>query len=197
MNLLSIAATILLIGPIPIETGKFTIIQDGKKIGSEQFSISNRTGGGYIVESKTQLSGDPSTLTSKLEVDAELNPVSYEYSHGKGQIHVNVDPPISQYESINNGAKSSMEFRFPEHGMILDNNFFAHFVLLLYKSGEAEGTIPIFVPQDFRAGAATVKQEKENVFTLEIGDIRMEATTDKTGKLIRLTVPESKVVIER
>ncbi len=197
MNIVTIAAALLLLGPIPIENGKFTIIQDGKKIGSEQFSISNRKDGGYIVESKTQLSGDPSTLSSKLEVDAELNPVSYEYSHGKGQIHVNVESPISEYDSVNNGAKSSMEFRFPEHGMILDNNFFAHFLLLLYKSGPEGGTVPVFVPQDFRAGSAIVKQTKENEFTLELGDIHMEATTDKTGRLIRLTVPESKVVVER
>ena len=197
MNILTFAATLLLLGPLPLENGKFTIIQDGKKIGSEQFSISNRKDGGYVVESKTQLSGDPSALSSRLEVDAELNPVSYEYSHGKGQIHVSVESPISQYESVNNGAKSSMEFRFPKHGMILDNNFFAHFLLLLYKSGSESSTMPIFVPQDFQAGAATVKQTRENLFTLEIGDIHMEATTDKTGKVIRLTAPESKVVIER
>src|SRR6185295_12170239 len=135
MNIVTIAAALLLLGPIPLESGKFTIFQEGKKIGSERFTISNRKDGGYIVESKTQLSGDPSTLSSKLEVDAELNPVSYEYSHGKGQIHVEVESPISQWESVNNGAKSSLEFRFPEHGVILDNNFFAHFMLLLYKSG--------------------------------------------------------------
>jgi len=197
MNILTFAATLLLLGPLPLENGKFNIVQDGKKIGSEQFSIINRPGGGYIVESRTQLTGDPSILLSKLEVDAELNPVSYEYSHGKGQIHVTVESPISQYDSVNNGAKSSMEFRFPENGLILDNNFFVQFILLLYKSGPSGGTFPVFVPQDFRAGTATVKQEKENEFTLEIGDIHMEAVTDKMGKLIRLTAPETKVVIER
>jgi hypothetical protein len=46
-------------------------------------------------------------------------------------------------------------------------------------------------------GVATVKPKGNNVFELHIDQVVMEATTDKTGKLIRLAVPSAKVVVER
>src|SRR5262249_29711889 len=107
MNILTFAATLLLLGPVNLENGKFSIVQDGKKIGTEQFSIVARKGGGYVLEAKTQLAGDPSILESKLEVDASLNPISYQYSHGKGEIHVKIESPTSQYETESDGKKSA------------------------------------------------------------------------------------------
>jgi hypothetical protein len=197
MNILSLAATLLLLGPVTLESGRFSIMQDGKKIGSEQFTISAGRDGGYVAEAKTQLSGDPVQLSSRLEVDKKLNPISYEYTHGKGTIRVKFGDPTSEYETDNDGKKSSMDFRFPNTGFILDNNFFSHYVMLLYKVSEAGGPVPILVPQDMRFGTATVKAKGANVFELDMGEIVMEATTDKTGKLIRLSVPSAKVVVER
>jgi hypothetical protein len=197
MSILTLAATLLLLGPVTLESGKFTITQNGKKIGTEQFTISARPGGGYIAEAKTQLSGDPVALSSRMELDDKLTPISYEYSHGKGAIRLKVEQPISEYETEADGKKASLEIRFPENGFILDNNFFSHYLLLLYKLGEAGGSLPVFVPQDMQLGVAEVKAKGSNVYDLEMGYVTMEATTDKTGKLIRLAVPGAKVVIER
>jgi len=197
MSILTLLTTLLLLSPVTLETGRFNITKDGKKIGSEQFTISARRGGGYLVDAKTQLSGDPSALSSKLELDKNLNPISYEYSHGKGAIHVKIDQPTSDYETESEGKKSSTEFRFPEGGFIVDNNFFSHIVLLLYKVGETGGKLPLFVPQDLQLGFATVKPTGNNVYELDMGYVTMEATTDKSGKLIKLVVPSAKVVIER
>lgn len=197
MTILSLMATLLLISPVTLESGKFTITQDGKKIGSEQFTISVRKGGGFVAESKTQLAGDSSTLSSKMELDELLNPLSYEYSHGKGTIRVKIGQPTSQYETEADGKKTTTDFRFPEGGFIVDNNFFSHFLLLLYKVGDAGGTLPIFVPQDLQIGVAMVKPAGPNVFALEMGSVTMEATTDKAGKLIKLSVPSAKVTVER
>jgi hypothetical protein len=195
--MLTLAATLLLLGPINLETGRFTITQDGKKIGSEQFTISAGRDGGYVAEAKTQLTGDPQQLSSRLELDRKLKPVSYEYTNGKGTIRVKFGEPTSEYETETDGKKSSMDFRFPESGFILDNNFFSHYVMLLYKVTETGGDFPILVPQDMQLGVATVKPKGNNVFELHIDQVVMEATTDKTGKLIRLAVPSAKVVVER
>jgi hypothetical protein len=195
--MLTLAATLLLLGPINLETGRFTITQDGKKIGSEQFTISAGRDGGYVAEAKTQLTGDPQQLSSRLELDRKLKPVSYEYTNGKGTIRVKFGEPTSEYETETDGKKSSMDFRFPEFGFILDNNFFSHYVMLLYKVTETGGDFPILVPQDMQLGVATVKPKGNNVFELHIDQVVMEATTDKTGKLIRLAVPSAKVVVER
>jgi|SRR5712671_3355434 len=197
MSILTLAAMLLFLSPVTLETGRFNITKDGKKIGSEQFTISARRGGGYLIDAKTQLVGDPSTLSSKLEVDQNLNPLTYEYSHGKGAIHVKIDKPTSEYETEGEGKKSSTEFRFPEGGFIIDNNFFSHYVLLLYKVGETGGKLPLFVPQDLQLGIVTVKPTGNNVYELDMGYVTMEATTDKAGKLIKLVVPSAKVVVER
>jgi|SRR6185295_2313686 len=197
MSILTLAATLLLLGPVTLESGKFTITQNGKKIGSEEFTISSRRAGGYIAEAKTQLTGDPSVLSSRMELDDKLNVISYEYSHGKGVIHVKVDQPTSEYETATDGKSASIQFRFPENGFILDNNFFSHYLMLLYKIGNSGAMVPVFVPQDMQLGIATVKLKGSNVYELEMSDVSMEATTDKNGKLIKLTVPSAKVVVER
>ena len=197
MSILTLTATLMLLGPVTLESGRFTITRDGKKVGSEQFTISARPGGGYVAEAKTQLSGDSEIQSSRLELDEKLNPISYEYIRGKGVIRVKAKQPAVEYETEADGKKSAIDLRFPENCSIVDNNFFSHYLLLLYKVGDAGGELPIFVPQDIQLGLAIVKAKGSNVYELDIGYVTMEATTDKNGKLIKLTVPEAKVVVER
>ena len=197
MSILTLAATLLLLGPVNLESGKFTITQDGKKVGTEQFTISARRGGGYIAEAKIQLLGESSMQSSRIELDEKLRPISYEYIRGKGAIRVKFAQPITEYETESDGKKSSIDLKLPEDTAIVDNNFFSHYVLLLYKVGEAGGELPVFVPQDIQPGLAIVKPKGSNVYELNIGYVTMEATTDKSGKLIKLTAPASKVVVER
>jgi len=197
MSILTLAATLMLLGPVTLESGKFTVTQDGKKVGTEQFTISARRGGGYIAEAKLQLVGDSAVQSSRMELDEKLIPISYEYTRGKGAIRVKIIPPNIEYETESEGKKSAINLKFPENAAIVDNNFFSHYLLLLYKVGEAGGELPIFVPQDIQIGLAIVKAKGNNVYELNIGYVTMEATTDKNGKLLRLTAPEGKVVVER
>jgi len=197
MTILTLAATLLLLVPVTLESGKFTVTQDGKKVGTEQFTISARRGGGYIAEAKVQLVGDSAVQSSRMELDEKLTPISYEYTRGKGAIRVKIAAPNLEYETESEGKKSTINLKFPENAAIVDNNFFSHYLLLLYKIGEAGGELPIFVPQDIQIGLAIVKAKGNNVYELNIGYVTMEATTDKNGKLIKLTAPEAKVVVER
>jgi hypothetical protein len=48
-----------------------------------------------------------------------------------------------------------------------------------------------------RLGEATIRPKGINTFQLEVGSVKLEATTDAAGKLIRLSVPDAKVVVER
>jgi|SRR5213593_4506698 len=196
MNL-AILSTLLLLAPAIVpETARFSIYQDGKKIGSEEFTITARRGG-YVAEGRTELAGDPMPITSRLELDDQLNPTSYEYRHGNGTIRVKVSKPTSEYETTTDGKESTTDFRFPDGGFIVDNNFFHHYLLLLYKVGSGGKTLPIFVPQDMRLGEATVQPKGSGVYQLKMGDVTLEATTDAGGRLIRLSVPDAKVVVER
>src|SRR5258705_12969170 len=127
MNL--VLPLVLLLAPIKVESGQFNIIQDGKKIGTEQYSIT-KIQTGYRIEGRTSIDN----ISSKMEVDEKLVPTFYEYTKGEGTIRVRVNSPLSEFESIvAGGPPESIDFRFPDRGIILDNNFFHHFLILMYR----------------------------------------------------------------
>jgi len=192
----SILTALLLLAPITPETARFTIRQDGRTIGTEEFTIRSQ-GKGYVAEGKTQLVGDPTPLSCRMELDENLNPTSYEYTHGLGTIRIKIETPTSQMTVGGGGSESSTEFRFPSGASIIDNNFFHHYLLLLYRVKGADQKFPIFVPQDMQAGQARVRSTGTRTYDLEVGDVKLEATVDSAGRLTRLTVPAAKVVVER
>ena len=93
-------------------------------------------------------------------------PISYEYSNGKGTIRIKVDKQrTSELTVIENKEESSTDFRFPPEGSIVDNNFFHHYLILLYRVKAADQILPIFVPQDMQVGIARVKaRSKSHLF---------------------------------
>ena len=192
----SILTVLLMLATITPETARFTIRQDGRTIGTEEFTIRSRDRG-WVAEGKTQLSGDPSSITSRMELDENLNPTSYEYKRGPGTIRLKIQNPLSEMTVSGQGAYSSTEFRFPEGGLIIDNNFFHHYLLLLYKVTGADQRFGIFVPQDMQIGQARVRSTGNRTYALEVGDVKLEATVDSAGRLMRLAVPAAKVVVER
>jgi hypothetical protein len=193
----AIIATLLFLAPVVTESGKFTIKQDGRTIGTEEFTVRPREKG-YTVEGRTKLNADPNTLTSKMELDENLIPTSYEYSNGKGSIRVRVDKErTSELTIIENKEESATNFRFTPGSSIVDNNFFHHYLILLYRVKGADSLFPIFVPQDMQVGLARIKATANRTYSLEVGDVKMEATVDENGRLLRLAVPASKVVVER
>jgi hypothetical protein len=192
----SILTVLLLLAPITPETARFTIRQDGKTIGTEEFTIRARDKG-YIAEGKTQLAGDPSPLSSRLELDENLRPTAYEYTHGLGKIRIKIGSPLSEMTVGGSGSDSSTEFRFPDGAAILDTNFFHHYLLLLYRATGADQKISVFVPQEMQAGQARVRSTGNRTYSIEVGDVKLDATVDSVGRLIRLAVPSAKVVVER
>jgi hypothetical protein len=193
MNLL--LSLLLLAAPaIKTEYGRFNIIKDGKTIGTDEFTIS-RHESNYVLEGKTTI-GDM-TITSRIEVTEKLIPVSYESKSAGGTIRVSIASPVSELQTIVNGETSSANFRFPEDGVILDNNIFDHYLLLMYRVQAGQTSFAVFVPQDRRLGGATVKSTGPRTYELQIGDVKMQATVDADGTLTKLSVPAANVVVER
>ena len=194
----SILTALLLLVPVVTESGRFTIKQNGRTIGTEEFTIRARDKG-YTVEGRTRLDGDPTIITSRMELDENLIPTTYEYSRGsKGTIRVKIDPKTSsELIIVENGKTSETNFHFPPAASIIDNNFFHHYMMLLYRVKSAEQSLAIFVPQDMRVGLAKVKSTGKLSYALEVGAVKLEATVDEKGRLMRLAVPEAKVVVER
>jgi hypothetical protein len=132
-----------------------------------------------------------------MELDENLVPTAYEYTRGKGTIRVTVDKTSSELTVVENGKEDSTNFHYPPAASIVDNNFFHHYLILLYRVKSAEQSLAIFVPQDMQVGLAKVKSTGKMTYALEVGSVKLEATVDESGRLLRLAVPAAKVVVER
>jgi hypothetical protein len=185
---------LLLAAPIKTEQGRFNIVKDGQKIGTEEFSITKRETH-YLIDGKATIG--ELTISSKMELDEKLSPVSYEASSPQGKIRVTVSPTFSELQTIANGETTTDDFRFPSGGVILDNNFFHHYIVLLYRAQLGLSNFAIVVPQDMSVGSAVVKSTGSRAYSLQVGDVQMQATTDMEGRLVKLTVPAANVVVER
>jgi hypothetical protein len=195
MNLWLSLLLLLLPAPVKTEHGRFNIVKEGRKIGTDDFTIS-RHNSNYVLESKSTIADQ--AISSRMELTDKLIPVSYEVSSSDGTIKVNVGNPLSELQTVVKGGEtSSADFRFPEAGIILDNNIFDHYLMLMYRVQTGQTNFSVFVPQDKSLGMATVRSTGPRSYTLEIGDVRMEATVDSDGSLLRLVVPAAKVIVER
>ena len=185
---------LLLLAPIKIEHGRFNIVKDGRRIGTDEFTVVMR-GSNYLIDGKATI-GDV-ILASKMELDSKLETVAYEVSNQQGRIRIKVASPISEMETLVGGETSTTDFRFPESGVILDNNFFHQYLVLLYRAQMGQTKVAVFVPQDMSVGSATIKSTGPRTYDLEVGDVKMQATTAADGSLIKLVVPGANVVVER
>jgi hypothetical protein len=185
---------LLLLAPIKVEQGRFNITKDGRKIGTEDFAVTMK-GTHYIIDGKATM-GDL-VMSSKMELDEKLLPVTYEVSNAQGKMRVNVKSPTAELQTIVKGETSSTDFRFPEGGVILDTNFFHHYLVLMYRVQAGQTKLGVFVPQEMSVGGAVVRNTGPHTYDLEIGDVKLQATTASDGSLTKLTVPAAKVVIER
>jgi hypothetical protein len=185
---------LLLLAPVKVERGRFNVMKDGKKIGTDEFAVTMK-GTNYLLEGKATFG--EATISSKMELDSKLVPLSYEVGTRDGRLRVNVASPISEIQTIIGGDTSSADFRFPEGGVILDNNFFHHYLILLYRAQMGQTNFSVFVPQDKSLGSATIRNTGPRAYELQVGDVHMQATTDADGGLIRLVVPGANVVVER
>jgi hypothetical protein len=153
MNVL--LSLLLLVMPAPVKTehGRFNIVKDGRNIGTDEFTVS-RHDTNYVFESKIVIGA--TTISSRMEVTEKLMPVSYEVSNSEGTLKVSVASPVSELQTVINGETSSADFRFPEGGVILDNNLFDHYLVLMYRAQAGQRDFSVFVPQDKRVGTAKV-----------------------------------------
>lgn len=197
MNVL-LSLLLLLMPAVKPETGKFNILKDGRKIGTEEFTISTR-GSGYTAEARTRISanGQNLELRSRMELDAQLFPTYYEVESKGNVMRLKVGQPYSELEIAVQGRVEPHDVRFPSGAAILDQNFFHHYLLLLYRQGISGATVSTLEPQTRRLGTILIRSAGDRTYELETTDVKLVATTDAEGRLVRLTVPSANVVVER
>jgi hypothetical protein len=198
MNVL--LSLLLIVSPaVKTESARFNVLQDGKRIGSEEFSIAAR-GSGYIAEGRTRISsgGQSLDLRSRMDLDAQLRPTYYEVESKGNLIRLRIAQPVSELEVSVQGKAEPVDVRFPADGAILDDNFFHHYLILVYRAAlTATTSVPTMVPQQRTLGNVNIRAGANNTYEIETSNLRITATADADGRLIRLVVPDAKVVVER
>jgi hypothetical protein len=183
---------------VKLENSHFNVYQDGKKIGTENFSITPR-GTGFTAQGNIRISMNNQTveLRSRMELDAQLRPTYYEVESKGNLIKLKVEQPLSELEYVVQGKSQPHDVRFPADGVILDDNFFHHYLILLYRANLDGASLPTFVPQQNTLGLLSVRAGANRTYELETANLKLVATTDADGRLLRLSVPDAKVVVER
>ena len=197
-GIIGIVLGILLMQVKP-DNGTFTIYQDGKKVGTEEFSL-NRGRGGYVADGRTRVTVGSETydLRSHMELDDQLRPTFYEYQRQGSSIRLTIRKGgVSDLEYTVAGKTSPQDIRFPEDGVIVDNNFFHHYLLLLSRAGRTSVTLPAVVPQSGALGQISVRSAGTGKYEIETDNLKLLAITDNDGRLLRITDPSGKVIVER
>jgi hypothetical protein len=189
---------LLLLFSVQLESARFQILVEGRNVGTEEFSI-GRNGESYIARARTRLVVEGTALDaeSRMELDHELNPISYEYRSGAKIIRIDIGDELAAVEFIVDGQSTPYDVRLPAGAMIIDDNFFHHYLLLLYKAGESGGSIPVFVPQQMTLGTLVVDPSGDNTFELDSDNLRLRAVTDANGRMLQLDLLNANVVVRR
>src|SRR5262245_65250017 len=101
---------LILLAPIKAEHARFNISKDGRKIGTDEFTVSMQ-GMNYMIDGKVTI-GDV-VISSKMELNNKLVPISYEASSPEGKMRLKIETPISEFQTIVGGDTTSADFRFP------------------------------------------------------------------------------------
>lgn len=206
-------------GPSPaIERGAFRILVDAKEVGREDFEI-ERKADQIRARARLALEADGQKVeeTALLTLSPAYEPRSYEWKRTKpaGQfVRVRFDGMQAALEFPLSGTDlDQREFLFETtQVVILDNNFFHHYLFLLRHYDFTRGgtqSVRILIPQEVLPALVTLEDMgMENVtdgqtqrslrrLRLRTEDLEVWLWVDENAALVRLTVPQSKVEVLR
>jgi len=200
---------------LAVEKGKFRIVVDGQRVGTEEFEIAP-SGKDWLARGSTEIrpSGAPtSQVSSRLTLRPDGTPVHYEWTaegQKKASAAVDFEGGTAKIAlRIENAQPFIQELAFGSpHILVLDNNVYHHYAILarLYDwNAKGSQTFPVLIPQDMTPGNITVEDAgPENVggTTLELlrartPDLELTLYLDSNHRLIRLSAPASKAEVRR
>lgn len=198
------------------EKGRFKVMADGQLVATEEFQISGN-GGEWHARGNSEVpasaAGSTSKVSGKLDLTGDGRPVRYEWSASapkKASAVIEFSGGTAKMElRMDNAAPFNQDFTFDSaRVVILDNNLYHHYAILarLYDwKAKGPQSFTVFIPQDTTpgivlveyGGAKVVEGVQLEMLRVRSADNEIELYCDSSAKLLRISVPSSKVEIIR
>jgi hypothetical protein len=215
--------------PQVVDSGSFGVFIKGQRVVTETFSIQQLNGNSVIKSQLKQSAGaDVISQRSDLEITSSGELLRYEWSQDSGgslTVLPNNDFLIEKITVSGSAKPAEQPFLMPSSTMILDNNFFIHRAVLIWRyltaDCKAEGgnlkcqqdpaEFGVLVPQDrnsLRIRLELVGREKVTVRGVERDLLRLNLTGENFAwnmwvdpqdqfKLIRVAIPADDTEVVR
>lgn len=149
-----------------VDSGSFGIFVKGQRVATETFSIQQETSSSVIKSQLKQTTGaDPISQKSNLEMTAAGELIRYEWSQSSGgslSVFPNNEFLLEKISTSSSSKPAEKPFLMPSSSAILDNNFFVHREVLIWrylaaackpeggamKCQQDPGDFGVLVPQD-------------------------------------------------
>ena len=212
-----------------VDSGSFGIFVKGQRVVTETFKVEQLNGASVIKSQLKQTVGqDPASQKSDLEITPSGELLRYEWSQNSGgsvSVLPNNDFLIEKISTGGTGKPAEQPFLMPSTSMILDNNFFIHREVLVWrylaaackseggnwKCQQGSAEFGVLVPQDrnsLRVRLDLVGKEKITVRGAERELLRLKLTGENFEwnlwvdsqdqfKLIRVAIPADSTEVVR
>jgi hypothetical protein len=205
--------------PFVEEKGRFKVLVDGQPTATEEFQISS-AGGEWHARGSADVpaaSGGTSSgatrVTGKLDLAADGAPLRYDWAAStpkKASATIEFHGKTAQMElRLEGTAPFNQDFSFDSpRVVILDNNLYHHYAILarLYDwKAKGPQSFSVFIPQDTTPGVVLVEYVGPKVvegvqlemLRVRSADNEIELYCDNSSRIMRISVPSSKVEIIR
>jgi hypothetical protein len=149
-----------------VDSGSFGIFMKGVRVATETFSIEQQANSSVVKSQLKQTVGsDPVTQKSDLEMTGSGELIRYEWSQSSGgslSVFPNNEFLLEKISTASSSKPAEKPFLMPSSSAILDNNFFVHREVLIWrylaaackpeggamKCQQDPGDFGVLVPQD-------------------------------------------------
>ena len=197
------------------EKGRFKVLADGQPVAAEEFQISGN-GGEWHARGNSEVpaaAGSTSKVNGKLDLTGDGRVLRYEWSATspkKASAVIEFSGSTAKMElRMDSAAPFNQDFTFESpRVVILDNNLYHHYAILarLYDwKAKGPQSFSVFIPQDTTpgivlveyAGPKVVEGVQLEMLRVRSADNELELYCDSSMRLLRISVPSSKVEIIR
>ncbi len=203
------------------DQGTLVISIAGKDVGTEKFQIRPRRHGieaAGEVDIRVQQAGRAVEFrtVSDLVLNATLWPRTYTWEQiapRPSGLKINfLASPVTARYRILNGKTDLRKFVLPKNVVVLDDNVFSHYEILVWRYLRAQGrrqSFAAFIPQEALPGRVSVREAPNQKITVAGGKLnarhlivttdlaRLDLWTNSAGDLERVSIPTAQLMAVR